>query len=242
MALPRTLCVIPARIGSTRLPEKPLQIIHGIPLIVWVLRNARNSCAFDEVCVATDDRRIADVVEADGGHAVMTAPDHVSGTDRVNEVAQKVACSHIVNVQGDEPRIPANLLKLFSTKLKQLDDNSLLTIVSHATIEEKLNPNVVKAVLDRTGKALYFSRSPLPYERSVHAPTLKHIGIYGFTVGSLNRFCSFPPGELEQTEKLEQLRALENGMQIHCVVHDFESIGIDTPEELELFRRMVSGI
>jgi len=239
--MPRVICVIPARIGSTRLPEKPLREIEGIPLIVWVYRNARDSGAFDDIYVATDDLRIVKVVEAAGGSAIMTSATHISGTDRVFEVAQKSSCTHIVNVQGDEPRIPHSLLQNFSKTLTQLDDNSLLTIVSHATIEEKNNPNVVKAVLNRKQNALYFSRSPLPFERESIAPCLKHIGIYGFTRGSIEKFCSFPPGELEQTERLEQLRALENGMSINCMIHDFESIGIDTPEELELFRKMVAG-
>lgn len=239
--MPRVICVIPARIGSTRLPEKPLKEIEGIPLIVWVYRNARDSKAFDETIVATDNSRIAAVVEAAGGSAVLTSPDHVSGTDRVFEVARKCSCTHIVNVQGDEPRIPHALLQNFSKTLTQIDDNSLLTIVSHATIEEKNSPNVVKAVLGRKQHALYFSRSAIPFERESCAPCLKHIGIYGFTRSSIERFCSFPPGELEQTERLEQLRALENEMSILCMIHDFESIGIDTPEELELFRKIVAG-
>jgi len=237
----KVACIIPARIGSTRLPDKPLKLIEGIPLIVWVLRNAEASGAFDEIHVATDDTRIADAVNNAGGHAVMTSPDHTSGTDRVFEVAKQCDATHFVNIQGDEPRIPHDLLRTFATELKQIDDNTLLTIVSHATIEEKSNPNVVKAVLDRRRNALYFSRSPIPFERDTVAPALRHTGIYGFSKKSLERFCSFPPGELEQTERLEQLRALENGMTISCLVHDFESIGIDTQEELEQFRTMMAG-
>jgi 3-deoxy-manno-octulosonate cytidylyltransferase (CMP-KDO synthetase) len=236
----RIICVIPARIGSTRLPEKPLRKINGIPLIVWVYRNAHASKAFDEIYIATDDRRIAEAVTEAGGCAKMTSAAHVSGTDRVYEVASQFPCTHIVNIQGDEPRIPGELLRTFTTQLKQLDDNSLLTIVSHATIEEKNNPNVVKTVLDRNNRALYFSRATIPYERETKAPALKHIGIYGYTINSIGRFCSFTQGELEQTERLEQLRALENGMDIHCMQYDFESIGIDTPEELERFRLLVA--
>jgi 3-deoxy-manno-octulosonate cytidylyltransferase (CMP-KDO synthetase) len=167
----------------------------------------------------------------------MTAATHQSGTDRINEVAGRLQYTHIINIQGDEPCIDHDILKAFSAAVQQIDDNSLLTLVGHATIEEKLDPNVVKAVLNRDNSALYFSRAPVPFEREGAGPCFKHMGIYGFTVKSLQRFCSFPPGILERTERLEQLRALEYGMKIQCIIHDFESIGIDTPEDLEQFRR-----
>ena len=235
------LCVIPARYGSTRLPGKPLEEIAGIPLIVHVYKNAEASAAFNEICVATDDERIAAAVRGAGGRVEMTAASHVSGTDRVFEAAGRYSCTHIVNIQGDEPCIPHDLLREFSASLKQIDDNYLLTIVSHATIEEKNDPNVVKAVLDHRKDALYFSRAPIPYEREEGAPCYKHTGIYGFTVRSLGMFCSFREGAIEHAERLEQLRALENGMRIRCLVYDFQSIGIDTPEDLERFRLQVAG-
>jgi 3-deoxy-manno-octulosonate cytidylyltransferase (CMP-KDO synthetase) len=234
----RVLCVIPARFGSTRLLGKPLALVAGEPLIVHVYRNAVTSGAFDDICVATDDERIAEAVRVAGGCAEMTAATHQSGTDRVREAALRHACTHIVNVQGDEPCIPGELLREFTMRLKQIDDNCLLTIVSHATIEEKNNPAVVKAVLGNNGEALYFSRAPIPYERESGAPCYRHAGIYGFTAGGLAAFCSFAEGTLEHAERLEQLRALENGMKIHCLVYDFESIGIDTPDDLERFRRL----
>jgi 3-deoxy-manno-octulosonate cytidylyltransferase (CMP-KDO synthetase) len=237
----RVLCVIPARFGSTRLPGKPLEEIAGVPLIVHVYRNALASGAFDEICVATDDERIAEAVRRAGGLAEMTSTAHVSGTDRVHEAAQRYECSHVVNIQGDEPRIPGGLLRDFSAALKQIDDNYLLTVVSHATIEDKNNPNVVKAVLDTGSNALYFSRSPIPFERETGAPSYRHVGMYGFTMRSLARFCGLDEGVLEHAERLEQLRALENGMKIRCLVCDFESIGIDTPQDLERFRRLVAG-
>ena len=233
----RVLCVIPARMGSTRLPGKPLELIAGIPLIVWVYRNAAASAAFDEICVATDDERIAHTVEGEGGRAVMTSATHASGTDRVFEAASRFTCTHIVNIQGDEPRIPHGLLQSFRAELVKLDDNSLLTIVSHATIEEKSDPDTVKAVLGNEQQALYFSRASIPYVREGTTPCYKHCGIYGYTTESLRRFCGFPQGTLEQAERLEQLRALENGMRIRCLVHDFESVGIDTPRDLERFRQ-----
>ena len=227
--------------GSNRLPGKPLELIAGTPLIVWVLRNAQQSGAFDEVGVATDDERVARVVEQAGGRAVMTDASHASGTDRVLEAASSFSGTHIVNIQGDEPRIPRSLLREFAATLKQMDDNSLLTIVSHATIEDTSDPNTVKAVLGKENQALYFSRSAIPYKREGVAVYYKHCGIYGFTNESLRRFCSFPQGNLERVERLEQLRALENGMTIRCLEYDFESIGIDTSEDLERFRQWAAG-
>ncbi|MBN1309160.1 MAG: 3-deoxy-manno-octulosonate cytidylyltransferase [Chitinispirillaceae bacterium] len=235
------LCVIPARFGSTRLPGKPLEKIAGVALIVHVYNNAVSSQAFDEICVATDDERIADEVRSAGGKAEMTGRGHVSGTDRVFEAAARFPCTHVVNLQGDEPRIPGDLLREFSTTLKRIDDNYLLTVVSHATIEEKKDPAVVKAVIDRRKEALYFSRAPIPFEREEGAPCYKHTGIYGFTVQSLKRFCAFREGVLEHAERLEQLRALENGMKIRCLVYDYDAIAVDTPEDLERFRLQVAG-
>lgn len=235
-------CVIPARFASRRLSGKPLVLINGVPLIVWVYNNAIASGAFDEVCVATDDVRIVEAVQRAGGRAEMTAASHKSGTDRIFEVVRRFPCSHVVNLQGDEPQVPADLLKRFSDNLLQIDDNSLLTVVGHATIEEKLEPGCVKVVLDRAGRALYFSRAAIPFDRDGEAGScLKHMGIYGFTAGSIERFCTFPEGVLERRERLEQLRALENGMVIRCLQYDFTSIGIDTPEDLERFRQAVAG-
>jgi len=236
-----TLCVIPARYASTRLPAKPLCEIAGKPMIVWVYERAVKSGAFDSVVVATDHKEIVAAVEKFGGNALMTSPDHPRGTDRVFEVVNKIRCKFVVNLQGDEPTVPAAILKEFSTEVKKIDDNSLLTIASHATIEDRVNPNVVKVVLNQYHKALYFSRSPIPYDRdNTGAKMLKHKGIYGFSSESLKKFCSFPQGELEKAESLEQLRALEYGMEIRCMIQDFESVGIDTPEDLELFRRLVA--
>lgn len=236
------LCVIPARYASQRLPGKPLMKINGVPLIVWVYNNAVASGAFDEVCVATDDTRIAEAVENAGGRAEMTSGTHESGTDRIHEVARRIPCTHLVNLQGDEPQIPAELLKQFSDNLLQIDDNSLLTVVGHATIVEKAEPDCVKVVMDRRGRALYFSRAGIPFVRDGgNGSAFKHMGIYGFTARSLDTFCSFPEGKLERQERLEQLRALENGMIIQCLQYDFTSIGIDTPEDLERFREAVAG-
>lgn len=237
-----TLCVIPARYASTRLPAKPLCDVGGRPMIIWVYERAVKSGAFDHVVVATDHEEILSAVKKHGGDAIMTSPNHPRGTDRVFEVVSKMKCDFVVNLQGDEPNVPVEILRDFSSEVKKIDDNSLLTIASNATIEERDNPNVVKVVLNRFQKALYFSRYPIPYDRDkTGVRLLKHKGIYGFSSDSLTKFCSFPQGELEKAESLEQLRALEYGMEIRCIIREFESIGIDTPEDLELFRCLVDS-
>jgi 3-deoxy-D-manno-octulosonate cytidylyltransferase len=233
-------CVIPARYGSTRLPGKPLCEINGLPLVMWVYNSAMKAGVFDRVIVATDDQRIGDAVKKHGGEYVMTASDHARGTDRVYEAVGGLKCTHIVNLQGDEPLVPAFVLENFVCELKKIDHNSLLTIASDATMNERDNPNVVKVVLNQEGEALYFSRSPIPYDCKGEGTFLKHKGIYGFTLDSLRRYCGFPQGELEKRESLEQLRALEYGMKIRCLVCNFESIGIDTAEDLQRFRLQVA--
>lgn len=233
------LCIIPARFHSSRLPGKPLKLIKGLPLIMWTYNNAEAAAVFDSVLVATDDQRIYAAVEENGGKAIMTSDDHQSGTDRVLEALEVITNDDvfIVNLQGDEPRIPATILQDFVRNLSRIDKLSLLTCVSDAKIEEINNPNVVKVVLDSKDKALYFSRAAIPFARDATPyKCYKHSGIYGFTKKSLELFCGFPPGKLEQVEKLEQLRALENGMKIHCLVKNFSSLNIDTQQDLEQFR------
>ncbi len=231
-------CIIPARYGSTRLPGKPLVEIDGLPLVMWVYSCAKKAKVFDRIVVATDDRRIAETVERHGGEAMMTDAGHRSGTDRIFEVSGRIPCGYFVNLQGDEPQVPASLLADFCAAVRRLDDFTLLTVVSHATIKEIDNPNVVKAVLDAGGGALYFSRSPIPYDRDKtgSAVFFRHRGIYGFSRKGLERYCTFPEGTLERREKLEQLRALEFGMRIKCLIRDYESAGIDTPDDLAAFR------
>jgi 3-deoxy-manno-octulosonate cytidylyltransferase (CMP-KDO synthetase) len=226
-----------------RLPGKPLLEIKGLPLVMWAFNRARDSGAFSDVAVATDDQRIYDAVRRHGGEVVMTSPAHASGTDRVNEAAAALGADFVVNLQGDEPLVPVELLVDFCRELVRLDEKSLLTIVSNATIEEMSDPNVVKAVLAGDGRALYFSRSPIPYTgRSEDIKAgYRHIGIYGFSKESLSRFCGLPQGYLERIEKLEQLRALEAGMTIRCLTREYRGIGIDTPADLEAFRRLVGG-
>lgn len=242
MIAKKTICVIPARYSSTRLPGKPLIPVKGLPLIMWAYNGAKDAGVFSEVCVATDDERIHETVIQHGGVSCLTSAAHESGTDRVFEVASNKSFQYIVNLQGDEPCVPKNLLKQFSENLEKLDDNSLLTCVSHATIDGDNDPNVVKAVLTAKDEALYFSRSSIPFDRDgARRPVLLHWGIYGFTAQSLARFCRFLPGTLEKREKLEQLRALENGMRIICMRTDHRSCGIDTPDDMAAFKKRIEG-
>jgi 3-deoxy-manno-octulosonate cytidylyltransferase (CMP-KDO synthetase) len=242
MSEKKILCVIPARIGSTRLPEKPLIKIKGVPIVMWTYNAALKSGVFDKICVATDDTRIFDTVTGMGGNAVMTSPLHSSGTDRVNEAASDEPYEYVVNLQGDEPLIPAGLLLTLKKNIIAIHDNSLLTCVSNATIEDRLNPNVVKVVCNADNEALYFSRAAIPFDRDCKgAVSLRHCGIYAFTRSGLAKFCSLPQGELERIEKLEQLRALEHGMKIKCFFYDYRGIGIDTPDDIKAFSEMVEG-
>ncbi len=210
---------------------------------MWTYRSAMRSGAFDEVVVATDDERIVRMVRERGGTVCMTSDRHRSGTDRVHEVVTgRSEVTHVVNLQGDEPEIPADILKSFVDLLKQCGDDTLLTCVTDATLEEVGDPSVVKVVMTVDGFALYFSRSPIPFLRSSDGVRqYRHSGIYGFTTVGLNRFCSLPPGMLEQAESLEQLRALENGMRIRCMTAGYRAVGIDTPEDLTRFRQIVES-
>ncbi|MDD5674745.1 MAG: 3-deoxy-manno-octulosonate cytidylyltransferase [Chitinivibrionales bacterium] len=240
---PNILCVIPARFSSQRLPGKPLKLIKGLPLVMWVYNRVREANVFTDVIVATDDQRIYDAAVLNGGKAALTAASHESGTDRVNEVVREFAMSHVVNVQGDEPLVPVQLLKMFAAELKNIDDNSLLTCVAHATIEESASPHVVKAVLRANGEALYFSRAAIPcdYRATTEGARLKHIGIYGFSKAGIARFCALPKGTLEAREKLEQLRALEHGMVIRCLKTEYDGLSIDTASDLAEFRARVGA-
>jgi 3-deoxy-manno-octulosonate cytidylyltransferase (CMP-KDO synthetase) len=210
---------------------------------MWTYNRALKSGVFDEVYVATDDRQILHAVEKHGGSACMTMNRHVSGTDRVFELAQRIECEFVVNLQGDEPWLPIHVIKSFAAKVLDLDNLTLLTCVSNATIEDMNNPNVVKAVLDAHNYALYFSRASIPFFRNdIVGGRYKHSGIYGFSKKGLEMFCNFPPGRLEKIEKLEQLRALEYGMKILCLKKNYDSINIDTPEDLNKFRLFVDKI
>ena len=237
--------VIPARYGSTRLPGKPLLALAGRPMIQWVYERARRSGA-QEIIVATDDERIARVVQEFGATVCMTAANHVSGTDRIAEVALRRGWAGreiVVNVQGDEPLLPEALVDQVAALLEASPDAAIATLavpLRHDT--EWRDPNVVKVVADRAQRALYFSRAQIPFARDrtgagsdAQAPAIarRHIGIYAYRVEALAALSALPPGTLESLEQLEQLRALEHGMRI-CVADALVPPGPDVNSAQDL--------
>ncbi|HLZ05128.1 MAG TPA: 3-deoxy-manno-octulosonate cytidylyltransferase [Bradyrhizobium sp.] len=240
----RTLVLIPARLASTRLPYKPLLEIAGLPMIVHVLRRAEEA-AIGRVAVATDTPEIADVVKAHGGEAIMTSPDHPSGSDRIHEAMQKLdpkaAAEIVVNLQGDFPTISADNIR---DVLPPLADPAvdIATLASRIhTEEEDRAPSVVKAVGTSLGgrrmRALYFTRATAPHG---DGPRYHHIGLYAYRRAALERFVSLPPSPLEMQESLEQLRALEAGMRIDITIVDTVPRGVDTLADLETARRILA--
>ncbi len=230
----KTAVVIPARMASTRFPGKPLALLGGKPMIQWVYEKGRASRA-DAVIVATDDERIKQTVEAFGGVAVMTSPDHPSGTDRISEAVRGSDYDIIINVQGDEPLIPVSVIDELIDKMKNCPELGMGTVaVPRLRCEVDGNFNTVKVVFDANNIAMYFSRSTIPYlrEGGLEAKTYQHWGIYAFRRATLDRFVKLPEGRLEACEKLEQLRAMENGIKIYVLESNLESIGVDTPEDL----------
>ncbi|MGJ5092446.1 3-deoxy-manno-octulosonate cytidylyltransferase [Bradyrhizobium oligotrophicum] len=244
MTKSRILVLIPARMASTRLPGKPLLDIAGQPMIVQVLRRAQEA-AIGRVAVATDTLEIANAVTAAGGEVVMTKPDHPSGSDRIYEAMCKLDPAReaeiVVNLQGDFPTIdPQNISDVLPPLNDPAVDIATLAAQIH-TEEESLNPNVVKAVGSPLGgrrmRALYFTRATAPYG---DGPRYHHIGLYAYRRAALERFVSLPPSPLEHQEKLEQLRALEDGMRIDVMVVDAVPRGVDTAADLETARRLLS--
>jgi len=236
---PRTLCVIPARYASTRLPGKPLKSLGGRPLILHAVERAEAASAVDWSVVATDDERVARVVREAGHDAVLT-PELPSGTHRAAFVARKINCRFVLNLQGDEPFMDPNLLNVLVARLAE-GDVGIATAV-HESADHALyrDPNCVKAVLDARGNALYFSRSPVPFHRSGDGLAFfRHIGLYGFTKETLLACVTLPAGELERREGLEQLRWLEAGHPIACILTDWHGVGVDTPEDLRRAERLL---
>jgi 3-deoxy-manno-octulosonate cytidylyltransferase (CMP-KDO synthetase) len=240
---PRTIAVIPARYGSTRLPSKALADIGGVPMVVRVWRQARQARSIERVIVATDDERIAEAVRAAGGEAIMTSGAHPSGTDRIAEVAGCIAADIYLNVQGDLPFVAPADLDALAAPMRADPAIEMATLATPITSpEEWQNPNVVKVVCDYRGDALYFSRSPIPLARDGGTPrtALRHIGVYGYRREFLLGFAALAPGMLEQVEKLEQLRALERGCRIRVVTSVAPSLEIDTAEDLARARGLAS--
>ncbi len=233
----RIVGILPARWGSTRFPGKPLHPLAGKPLIQHVWERCRCCTRLDDLLVATDDERIRAAAEGFGARVAMTSPDHPSGTDRIAEaVAADPAATHVINIQGDEPLIAPALVDELVAAL--LEDPALDMVTAANPIDPGdsavADPNVVKVVVDLSGRALYFSRSPLPYFRNAveGLPVLRHKGIYGYRRAFLERFVAWPPSPLERAESLEQLRALEHGASIRVIATDEDSPGLDTPEQV----------
>jgi len=241
--MPRIVAVIPARLESTRLPRKPLRLIAGHPMIAWVYHRARRAASLDHVLIATDSSEIVDYCRTAGIPAEMTSAAHRSGTDRIVEVMSRIAADIYVNIQGDEPMVTPEHIELMLGPFRELPETQVSTLKVAITTEEARNPNNVKVVTDVAGRALYFSRALIPHDRdgSGQVQYYKHMGLYAYSAAALARFQTLPPSALEQLEKLEQLRLLENGVPIHVVETPEDTIGVDTEEDLkkvdELFRR-----
>ena len=243
--------VIPARFAASRLPGKPLLKIAERPLIQWVWQRARDSGAAS-VILATDDARVRDAAQHFGADVIMTSPVHTSGTDRIAEVVGSLnwaAEDIVVNVQGDEPMMPSEVIARVAEGLAKSGSDMATAAAPIESLQEFLDPNSVKVVCALDGRALYFSRAPIPWPRdhqadgqpSSYAGALRHIGIYAYRVRSLLQFAEWPPTQLESAEKLEQLRALEHGMRIHVVtVNEAPPAGVDTPADLERVRALLA--
>jgi len=239
---PSILGVIPARIASTRFPGKPLAILAGKPLIQHVWERSSRSRYLSRLVVATDDDQIAAAARGFGAQAVMTRSDHASGTDRAAEVAECTGAGVIVNIQGDEPLIDPDAID--AAILTLLDDShcQMASLKRRITDPSEIeNPNVVKVVTGGNGDALYFSRSPIPFHRGEPAGYFKHIGLYVYRRDLLLAYSSLPVGPLEKAEKLEQLRALENGIPIRVAETSYDTIGVDTPEDLAAVERIFAS-
>lgn len=240
--------ILPARYASTRFPGKPLKLIAGKPLIQHVIERCKLAKSLHEVIVATDDARIRDVAQR-FCRVEMTREDHPSGSDRIAEVAARCECDAVVNIQGDEPLIDPAVVDAVAAALTTSEMSTAATPIKSPADYD--NPNVVKVVVNAAGCALYFSRRTIPYLRDAASrsvseqlaafPFLKHLGIYGYRRETLLRLVKFPVSSLEAAEKLEQLRALENGIQIAVAQVDYDSVGVDTPEDVERVEKLLSG-
>lgn len=237
------VCVIPARYSSTRLPGKPLADIAGKPMIQHVYERAALAKRPQRVIVATDHPLVYETVEKFGGEAILTSPDHPTGTDRLAEVAQQ--CSDvdlIINVQGDEPLIQPDVIDQLAEAFEHNPDLQMATLMTEMDKSEYHVPSVVKVITDLQGYALYFSRSLIPFPRvDINLPVYKHIGIYAYRRDFLLKYAQLEPTPLEKTESLEQLRALEHGYRIKVLKTDFKFIGVDTIEDLEKVNLLLKG-
>jgi 3-deoxy-manno-octulosonate cytidylyltransferase (CMP-KDO synthetase) len=235
MAKRKIIGVIPSRFGAQRFPGKPLALIAGVPMIVRVIRQAQKARRLTEVWVATDDKRIAQVVEKSGAVAVMTPSALKSGTDRIAYAVKNKKVDIVVNIQGDEPVMAPQAIDAVVEVLEK-DSKVLMStvVIPLRNKTEWLDPNVVKAVLAANGDVLYFSRAPIPYPRDGGVPkAYKHMGLYGYRSSWLHRMAALKPTPLELIEKLEQLRAMENGVVIRAAIRKIGSIAVDVPADIK---------
>lgn len=242
----KVVVVIPARYSATRLPGKPLIEIAGKPMVQHVWERARAAKSVSDVLIATDDERIVQAVEKFGGKAVMTRADHRSGTERVAEVAARGDGIIYVNVQGDEPLIDPAAIETAVQILLDDDTVRVATLAAPiASAKDVMDQNITKVVLDFESDALYFSRAPIPWVRDSNAPVrakhLKHLGIYVFQRDALLEFPTFPYGELERVEQLEQLRWLENGFKIRVAEAPFDAVSVDVPEDVARVEKLIQA-
>ncbi len=237
----RVVAVIPARLASTRLPRKMLREIAGVPLLAWVYRGVRRCSSVAQAIVATDSDEIMRFCERQGFTARMTSAAHRSGTERVHEISTAIPADVYLNIQGDEPLVrPEHMESLIAVmRGAEVEVGTLKTPAAEIDID---NPNAVKVVTDATGRALYFSRATIPYDRDGVGPRYyKHLGFYGYRKNALDKFVRWPESPLEQSERLEQLRFLENGVPIHVAETPFDTIGVDTEEDLRRVEEFVIG-
>lgn len=238
--------IIPARWGSSRFPGKPLYQLAGKTLLGHVIDRVSSCRRLDTVLVATDDERIKKEALANGAEVVMTSAEHSTGTDRIAEALGSFpAIEHVLNIQGDEPLVSPAVIDLMADTLRNHIDIDMITAANPISDLAQLDdPNIVKVVLDKRGDALYFSRSALPYNRAQGEPfsPLRHVGLYGYQRRFLENFVSWPEGDLERVEQLEQLRALENGARIRVIISDHESIGLDTPEQVPEIEALLASL
>jgi len=240
LASSRVIAVIPARYGSKRFPGKPLASIKGRPMITVVMKRAAGVRGLDEVVVATDDERIEDAVREAGGTALITSGAHLSGTSRVAEAAESRRAGIVVNIQGDEPLLPVEGVEDLIKLMREEPGFPMATLAAFTDSTEDIdNPDTVKVVIDRFGKALYFSRSPIPHSAGGY---YRHIGIYAYRREFLLKYGGLARGPLEEAESLEQLRALENGYEIRVVACRAAGPGVDRPEDIKRVEKLIGTI
>ena len=235
----QVIAIIPARLASTRLPRKMLREVAGRPLVTWVYKAVRGCSRLDDVIVATDSEEILDACKKHGCRARLTSAKHRSGTERVHEISQSLAADVYINVQGDEPMVRPEQI---DTIIELMTRNEVMvgTLKTPARPEDVANPNAVKVITDFKGLALYFSRATIPHDRDSTNPAyFKHLGIYAYRKPALDQFVALPESSLERAERLEQLRFLENGIPIYAAATPFDSIGVDTEEDLARVQQLL---